>query len=223
MPVPHLAKSKPWSRARQTSYFSDHHGDGFDFVHGGLAGAAALGVRGKSLLEFIGQAEVVHDEAAGLVLEHAVHAGDRLHQAVAAHRLVHVHRVQARGVEPSEPHVAHEYDLEGDRRDLRKRVARASRRALLRMWGCQSVGSEAEPVITILIRPLSSSSSCQSGSRRVSFAVEVDAYPPAHADDHGLAIHRGYPLVEVRDDVLSNETQAAARRQRSPPAGPTWF
>lgn len=45
----------------------------------------------------------------------------------------------------------------------RKRLASASRRGLLRMCGCQSAGSEAEPVMTILIAPRASSSSCQAG------------------------------------------------------------
>ena len=44
-----------------------------------------------------------------------------------------------------------------------KRLASASRRGLLRMCGCQSSGSEAEPVITTLSAPLSSSSPCHSG------------------------------------------------------------
>ena len=45
------------------------------------------------------------------------------------------------------------------------RLASRSRRALPPMWGCQASGSEAEPVITILIRPPASSSECQSGRR----------------------------------------------------------
>jgi hypothetical protein len=47
----------------------------------------------KRLFQFIGQAEIIDDEAAGLVLEHAVDAGDGLHQPMAAHRLVDIHRV----------------------------------------------------------------------------------------------------------------------------------
>ena len=45
----------------------------------------------------------------------------------------------------------------------RKRLASASRRGLLRMCGCQSSGSDAEPVITTLSAPWSSSSPCQAG------------------------------------------------------------
>jgi hypothetical protein len=42
-----------------------------------------------------------------------VHARDRLHQAVAAHRLVDVRRALARRVETGQPHVAHDDDAEG--------------------------------------------------------------------------------------------------------------
>ena len=39
-------------------------------------------------------------------------------------------------------------------------------------------------------------------------AIEVDANPPAHADDHRLAVHRFKALVEVGDDVPGDELQA---------------
>ena len=58
-----------------------------------IAFAAALGVGRERLLQLIGEAEVIDDQAAGLVAEDAVHARDGLHEAVAAHRLVGIHRV----------------------------------------------------------------------------------------------------------------------------------
>ena len=66
----------------------------------------------EGLLELVGQAEVIDDQAAGLVPEDAVDPGDGLHQAVALHRLVDVHRVQAGGVEAGQPHVADDHQLE---------------------------------------------------------------------------------------------------------------
>ena len=89
-----------------------HDRDGLGLVDGGLARAAALGVGRQRLLQLVGQAEVVHHQPAGLVLEDPVHPRDGLHQPVPAHRLVHVHRVQARRVEAGQPHVAHDHDLE---------------------------------------------------------------------------------------------------------------
>jgi hypothetical protein len=81
-------------------------------VEGRVAPAAALGVGRERLLELVGEAQVVDHQAAWLVAEHTVHAGDRLHEAVALHRLVGVHRVQARRVEAGQPHVAHDDDPE---------------------------------------------------------------------------------------------------------------
>jgi hypothetical protein len=69
-----------------------HEGDRLLLVDGGLARPAALGVGGKRRPELVGEPQVVHDEAARLVPEHAVHARDRMHEAVPAHRLVEVHR-----------------------------------------------------------------------------------------------------------------------------------
>ena len=46
---------------------------------------------------------------------------------------------------------------------LRARLASVSRRRLLPICCCHSTGSEAEPDITILMAPLSSSSECQFG------------------------------------------------------------
>jgi hypothetical protein len=57
----------------------------------------------------MGQPQIVHHQLAGLVLEHAIDAGDSLHQPVATHRLVNVYRVQRGGVKAGEPHVAYEY------------------------------------------------------------------------------------------------------------------
>jgi hypothetical protein len=73
---------------------AEHERHGLGLVDRRPAGAAALRVRRERRLELLGEAEVVDDEAARLVPEDAVHPGDRLHQAVPAHRLVHVHRVQ---------------------------------------------------------------------------------------------------------------------------------
>ena len=81
----------------------------FRLIDRGLARAAALRVRRQRALEFVGKAQVIDDETARLVLEHAVDPGDGLHQSMTAHRFVHVHGVQTRRVEAGEPHVAHQH------------------------------------------------------------------------------------------------------------------
>ena len=74
----------------------EHHGDRFVLVEGRAPGAAALRVGRERGLQLVGQPQVVHHEPAGLVLEHAVDPCDGLHQPVAAHRLVDVHRNEGR-------------------------------------------------------------------------------------------------------------------------------
>ena len=101
-----------------------------------------------------------------------------------------------------------------------KRLASSSRRGLLRMCGCQSSGSDAEPVITILMMPLSSSSWCQSGRSADDGVVEVDANPPAHAHDHRLAVHRFQAALEVVDQVLGNQRDALLRADQGLQRGP---
>ena len=56
--------------------FLVHHGDGLFRVVGRVPLAAVLGVGGERPLELIPEAEVIHDQAAGLVFEHPVFDGD---------------------------------------------------------------------------------------------------------------------------------------------------
>ena len=134
-----------------------HHRDRFGLIHGGPARAPALGVGRERSFEFMREPEVVDDEAARLVPEDPVHARDRLHQPVAAHRLVHVHGVQARRVEAGQPHVPHEDDLKGIA-GIAEPFRQALAAPLVADVRLPFGGSEALPVITTLMRPLSSSS-----------------------------------------------------------------
>ncbi len=79
--------------------FLEHHGDGLGGVEGRVPLTAALGVGDERFLELIGEAEVIHHQAAGFVTEDPVHTGDGLHEAVTVHRLVGIHSVQAGCVE----------------------------------------------------------------------------------------------------------------------------
>ena len=58
--------------------FLQHHGDGLRGVEGWVALASALGVSDERLLELIGEAEVIHRQAAGLVAEDAGSAAFRI-------------------------------------------------------------------------------------------------------------------------------------------------
>ena len=166
-----------------------------------LARAAALGVGRQRLLQLVGEAEVVDDQPAGLVLEHAVHPRDRLHQPVPAHRLVDVHRVQARRVEAGQPHVAHDHDLERVVRVVEPLGQRLAARLVADVrLPVERVGRRAGH--HDLERALARRRRRATSGRSVTISlVQLDADPPAHADDHRLAVHRLEPLLEVLDQV----------------------
>ena len=162
---------------------------------------AALRIRRQRPLQVLGQPQVVHHQPARLVLEHPVHAGDRLHQPVPAHRLVDVHGVQARRVETRQPHVPHQHDTqrvvgvpEPLREILPPRLVPDVRLPL------QRVGRRARhhhlhgPLAVVVVMPLR--------PQPHQLPVQVDADAPAHADDHRLALKRLQPLLEVGHDVL---------------------
>ncbi len=109
-------------------------------------------------LQFGPDAEIVDDEAARLVAEDAVDAGDRLHQRMALHRLVDIERVQRRRVESGQPHVAHDDEIEA-----RVRVLEPLRPSLRAASWCEdaAVGRGARrcpcPVMTTFNMPDESS------------------------------------------------------------------
>ena len=135
----------------------EHGGDGLvhlelvvgDRFGGGGAVGAVDDVGAEGGLEVVGQTEVVDDEAAGLVVEDAVDAGDGLHQVLAAHRLVEVAGMEGREVKAGQPHIADDGDAEGASESLKRSVS-ASLRSWLRMWGCKTTSSPALPVLTTL-------------------------------------------------------------------------
>ncbi len=108
-----LVPVEPVHHMRSDAVHFQHHCDGLPGVVRGIALATAFSVDGKSLFNLIGEAEVVHHKAAGLVTEDSVHAGDGLHETVALQWLVGIHRVQTGRVKAGQPHVPDENDLEG--------------------------------------------------------------------------------------------------------------
>ena len=150
--------------------------------------------------------EVVDHQAAWLVVEHAVHASDGLHEPVAAHRLVDVHGVERRGVEAGQPHVADEDDLERVLRIAKpfgegfstRLVARVPRHA----WTFRGISRHDDlerALLVVVVKPGRAQSD--------DLVVKIHADAPAHADHHRLAVHRFQALVEVIDDVPRDELQ----------------
>ena len=90
------------------------------------------------------------------------------------------------------------------------------------MWGCQSSGigggaghHHLEPSLgVILVMPL------RAQARELT--IEIDADAPAHADDHGLAVHDFETLAEVRDEIPGDELQALLGPDDRFELRPTW-
>ena len=76
----------------------------------GRSRAAAGGIGSHRVTQLIGKAEIIDNQAARLLAEHAVHASNRLHQPVAPHGLVSVHGMQTRSIKARQPHVPHDHD-----------------------------------------------------------------------------------------------------------------
>ena len=66
----------------------------------------------KGCLQVGEDADVVDDQAARLVAESTVDAGNRLHQTGALHGLIDIHGVHGRSVEAGQPHVADDDEFE---------------------------------------------------------------------------------------------------------------
>ena len=80
-------------------------------VHIAIPGAIAGGILVHGSLQGGGDTDVVHHQAAFLVLEHPVHAGDGLHQIITAHRFIDVHGCQRRNIKPGQPHIHNDGNL----------------------------------------------------------------------------------------------------------------
>jgi hypothetical protein len=133
-----------------------------------------------------------------------------LHQAVPAHRLVHVHGVQAGGVKAGEPHVADDHEAERGRR-ITEAPGEGFAPTFVADVGLptRKVGRRPghddldDTSIVGVIVPLR--------SQRDDLLVELDADATAHADDHPLPVHRGEAGFEVLDEITGDELQAVLR------------
>src|SRR5207302_9627916 len=160
----------------------------------------------EGLLQLLGEAEVVHDEAAGLVSEHAVHARDRLHEPVAPHRLVHVHRVERWRVETRQPHVPHQDDPEGiawipepTRQRLAARLVADVRLPVERI-GRRARHDDLDSALDVVVV-------LPGGSQGDDLTVQLDTDPATHAHYHRLAVYRLKPFLEMPHDVLGDDSE----------------
>ena len=85
---------------------------GFSDVHITILLTVTGGILFHRLFKSRSDADIIDDQPALLVLEHAVHAGNRLHQIVAVHGLVHIHGGKRRYVKTGQPHINDNGNLE---------------------------------------------------------------------------------------------------------------
>ena len=72
----------------------------------------AFGVVAHCLFQCAGNADIIHDQTAFFVFEYAVHTGNRLHEIVTGHWLIHIHCRQRRHIKTGEPHIHHNGDFQ---------------------------------------------------------------------------------------------------------------
>ena len=71
------------------------------------------GIVVHGLFQGSGDAHIVHYQAAFLITENAIHAGDGLHQVMPGHRLIHIHGAQRRDIKTRQPHIHHDGNFHG--------------------------------------------------------------------------------------------------------------
>lgn len=172
-------------------------------IEGQIAFAAALGVKVQGGFKFVGDAEVIDDQAALFLEVDAVDPGDRLHQVVAFHRFVDVHGVKTGGVEPGEPHVAddHEFEFVGGvfealGEDLAVFLGGVVLDEVAFIGGAGGHDDFEFAAVEVVAVPV--------GAELDQVFVEVGGDATAEGDDHAFAAIGGLALLEVGDDVLGD-------------------
>ena len=138
------------------------------------------------------------------------------------HRLVDVHRVHAGAIETGQPHVADNNQLERIVRILEPlgQFLTGGLRANMALPGRFVAGRAAhdhfDHAFGVVIRmPL--------GTQLHDRIVQGDTNPSAHADDHGFAIDRLQPLLEMLHEVSGDQAEALVGSDHRFQGGPFRF
>ena len=158
----------------------------------------------------VSQAEIIHDQATGLVAIDAVDARNGLHEAVALHGLVDVHGVKRRHIETGQPHITHDGNLEGVTRILETigKLLAAVLVADMALPGKRIAGAAGHDnldgtLLVIIGMPL--------GAQLDDGIVEFHADAAGHADDHGLALDDFQTRVVMFQQIPGNQGDAFIR------------
>src|SRR5690554_1249707 len=184
-------------------------GVGFLGTVGGGALALGIGIGFQSLLELVGDADVIHHQPAGFVLEHAVYPGNGLHQVVALHGLVHIHGVTAGRIEAGQPHIPNDHQPE--------RVVDVLEALLEPFLGLLVVDVRLKqgPIrggtghynfdgafLRVVVVPLRAQGN--------NLVIQVNRNLPAHGHNHGLAIDGAGAGFKVVHQVFRHLLQSRA-------------
>ncbi|MNV22853.1 hypothetical protein D3C71_1138460 [compost metagenome] len=155
----------------------------------------------------MGNTDVVDNQAGRLITKHAIDPCDGLHQTVTLHRFVYIHGMHGWCVEASQPHVAHDHQLQRIVRVFRspgQQIApgfvanmRLPLRRVAGRAGHHDLDSSQRIVSVMPVR-----------AKFDDFLIQINADFAAHAHHHRLAIQRSDPLLEVCHQVLCHQGQS---------------
>ena len=179
------------------------HGIGFRRIHRRFSAPLAGGVFLERALQLVGNADVVHHQAALFILEHAIHPSNGLHQVMSLHRLVHVQGMHARRIKTGQPHIAHKHDAQRVVRFLEALLqpffylpavnVRTQQRFVAGRAGHHNLDCAFFRVWVMPVR-----------AQLHDFVVEMHANLAAHRHYHCLAGLRLVALLEVCDQIRSH-------------------
>ena len=156
-------------------------------------------VVGEGGFEVFGDADVVHDQSAGLSRK------VRLTRAMACIRVaprigLSTYMVCIEGESKPVSHMSRTITISsGSSGSLARDFS--AQRLLGGMCGCNAAASAAEPVITTFIRPCVGVVGVPVGAQRGDLVVKGGSDAARHRDDHGLARQLLAALLPVRHDV----------------------
>ena len=70
------------------------------------------GIIVHSLLQCTCDTDIINDQTALFITEHSVDTGDSLHQIIAHHRLIDIHRCKGRHIKACQPHIDHDSNFQ---------------------------------------------------------------------------------------------------------------
>ena len=187
----------------------EHHCDGICIVDPRVL-LVRRRILAQRILQVLSDADVVDHQSGWLVLEHPVDPRDGLHQPMTPHGLVNVHGVHGGGIEAGQPHVADNNQHERVTRVLRPFGEQIPAGLVAHIGlpgfriGCRAGHDDFDRAALIVVgMPI--------GAKGDDLFVQSDTNAAAHADHHGLAVHRPDPVLEMPYQIFCHHLEALLR------------